>query len=36
MAHVQWCFDHYASYRKWDDSYQPYAGPRGPCLSPYN
>jgi hypothetical protein len=35
-AHVQWCFNHYASYREWDNSYQPYLGPRRPCLSPYN
>lgn len=35
-AHVQWCYDHYVSYREWDNSYQPYVGPRRTCLSPYD
>jgi hypothetical protein len=35
-AHVQWCYSHYRSYREWDNSYQPYGGPRQPCYSPYN
>jgi hypothetical protein len=35
-AHVQWCYDHYVSYREWDNSYQPYVGPRRTCLSPYH
>ncbi|WP_292227501.1 BA14K family protein, partial [Mesorhizobium sp.] len=35
-AHVRWCFDRYRSYRAWDNSYQPYGGPRQQCLSPYS
>lgn len=35
-SHVQWCYDRYASYRQWDNSYQPYVGPRRSCLSPYD
>lgn len=34
-AHVQWCFDRWRSYRAWDNSYQPYNGPRRQCVSPY-
>lgn len=34
-AHVRWCYARYASYRAWDNSYQPYAGPRRECRSPY-
>ncbi|WP_432422117.1 BA14K family protein [Rhizobium leguminosarum] len=36
MVSMRWCYDHYASYRQWDNSYQPYVGPRRPCLSPYD
>ncbi|EJN04945.1 BA14K family protein [Phyllobacterium sp. YR531] len=35
-AHVQWCYNKYRSYRSWDNSYQPYGGPRAQCYSPYN
>ncbi|MBB2974248.1 BA14K family protein [Mesorhizobium sp. RMAD-H1] len=35
-AHVEWCFDHYRSYRAYDNTYQPYDGPREQCWSPYN
>ncbi|MBZ9943005.1 BA14K family protein [Mesorhizobium sp. BR1-1-13] len=35
-AHVRWCYDRYRSYRAWDNSYQPYGGPRQQCRSPYN
>ncbi|RWD65547.1 BA14K family protein [Mesorhizobium sp.] len=35
-AHVRWCYDRYRSYRAWDNSYQPYGGPRQQCLSPYS
>lgn len=35
-AHVQWCYDRYRSYRAWDNSFQPYNGPRRQCYSPYN
>ena len=34
-AHVQWCYDRYRSYREWDNSWQPYHGPRRQCISPY-
>ena len=34
-AHVQWCYDHYRSYRASDDTFQPNYGPRKLCNSPY-
>lgn len=34
-AHVAWCQDRWKSYRASDNSYQPYNGPRQPCVSPY-
>lgn len=34
--HVSWCYNRYRSYRAWDNSFQPYNGPRQPCYSPYN
>jgi hypothetical protein len=34
-AHVEWCEDHYRSYRASDNSFQPYNGPRRECVSPY-
>ncbi|WP_081158232.1 BA14K family protein [Ensifer aridi] len=33
--HVSWCYSRYRSYRAWDNSYQPYGGPRQQCYSPY-
>lgn len=35
-AHVEWCYSRYRSYREWDNSYQPYEGPRRECYSPYS
>ena len=35
-AHVRWCYDRYRSYREWDNSFQPYNGPRQQCYSPYS
>lgn len=35
-AHVRWCYDRYRSYRAWDNSFQPYHGPRRQCFSPYS
>jgi len=35
-AHVQWCYDRYRSYRDWDNTFQPYNGPRRQCYSPYS
>lgn len=34
-AHIGWCYDRYRSYREWDNSFQPYNGPRRTCVSPY-
>jgi BA14K-like protein len=34
-GHVQWCYSRYRSYRAWDNTYQPYHGPRRQCHSPY-
>jgi len=34
-AHVQWCYDRYRSYRAYDNTFQPYNGPRRQCISPY-
>ena len=34
-AHVRWCYNRYRSYRAWDNTYQPYNGPRRQCRSPY-
>ena len=33
--HIRWCHGKYRSYREWDNSYQPYHGPRRECRSPY-
>lgn len=35
-AHVNWCYNRYRSYRAWDNTYQPYNGPRRQCWSPYS
>jgi hypothetical protein len=34
-AHVEWCYDRYRSYRAYDNTWQPYNGPRRECISPY-
>jgi len=34
-AHIRWCHARYRSYRSWDNSWQPYSGPRRQCVSPY-
>jgi len=34
-AHVRWCYARYRSYRAYDNTYQPYNGPRRQCYSPY-
>jgi hypothetical protein len=34
-GHVQWCYSSYRSYRRSDNTYQPYNGPRRQCVSPY-
>jgi len=33
--HVAWCYDRWRSYREYDNSYQPFNGPRRHCRSPY-
>lgn len=35
-AHIAWCYDRYRSYRQWDNTFQPYHGPRRQCWSPYS
>jgi hypothetical protein len=35
-GHVDWCYDRYRSYRDWDNTFQPYHGPRRQCYSPYD
>jgi hypothetical protein len=34
-AHVQWCYNRYRSYHAYDNTFQPYNGPRQQCYSPY-
>lgn len=34
-AHTAWCYSQYRSYRAWDNTFQPYNGPRRVCISPY-
>ena len=34
-AHVRWCYARYRSYRAYDNTYQPYHGPRRQCVGPY-
>ncbi len=34
-AHERWCYNRYRSYRAWDNTFQPYNGPRQQCYSPY-
>ncbi|QLL66282.1 BA14K family protein [Sinorhizobium mexicanum] len=34
-AHVDWCYSRYRSYSAYDNTFQPYYGPRQQCISPY-
>ncbi|MEQ1405465.1 BA14K family protein [Neorhizobium sp. Rsf11] len=34
-AHTRWCYARYRSYRAYDNTFQPYHGPRRRCISPY-
>ncbi len=34
-SHVGWCENRYRSYRVYDNTFQPYNGPRQQCYSPY-
>ncbi|MFK4823800.1 BA14K family protein [Paenochrobactrum sp. BZR 588] len=36
QAHINWCANKYRSYRAYDNSFQPYNGPRKLCYSPYS
>ncbi|MBB6261603.1 hypothetical protein FHS77_002162 [Paenochrobactrum gallinarii] len=36
QAHVNWCASKYRSYRAYDNTFQPYNGPRKLCYSPYS
>lgn len=33
--HVRWCANRYRSYRAYDNTFQPYHGPRRQCRSPF-
>lgn len=33
--HVDWCLAHYRTYNPYDNTFQPYVGPRMVCRSPY-
>lgn len=35
VSHYRWCHLQYRSYRQYDNTYQPYHGPRQQCISPY-
>ncbi|WP_083846048.1 BA14K family protein [Sinorhizobium sojae] len=35
-AHLRWCRERYISYRAYDNTFQPFEGPRRPCNSPYD
>ena len=34
-THANWCLARYRSYHVWDNSFQPFHGPRRACISPY-
>jgi hypothetical protein len=34
-THTSWCYSRYRSYRGWDNTFQPYYGPRRQCISPF-
>ena len=34
-AHIRWCYARYRSYSAYDNTFQPYYGPRQVCVSPY-
>ena len=34
-GHTSWCYSRYRSYRAYDNTFQPYNGPRRQCYSPY-
>ena len=34
-SHEAWCYSRYRSYRAFDNTFQPYHGPRRQCVGPY-
>ena len=34
-GHVSWCYARYRTYRAFDNTFQPYYGPRRECVGPY-
>ncbi|WP_426230417.1 BA14K family protein [Pararhizobium sp. DWP3-4] len=34
-THARWCYARYRSYRDFDNTFQPFHGPRRACVSPY-
>ncbi|MCS3742785.1 hypothetical protein FHX16_004795 [Rhizobium sp. BK661] len=34
-SHVSWCYARYRTYRAFDNTFQPYYGPRRQCVGPY-
>lgn len=35
QQHYNWCFNQYRSYHQPSNTFQPYNGPRRPCVSPW-
>lgn len=35
-AHLRWCRERYISFRAYDNTFQPFEGPRRSCESPFN
>lgn len=35
QQHVDWCQGRFRTYNTYDNTYQPYSGPRAQCWSPY-
>ncbi|WP_425607325.1 BA14K family protein [Roseibium sediminicola] len=35
QKHVSWCHNRFKSFKTYDNTYQPYNGPRAQCWSPY-
>ncbi|WP_422377499.1 BA14K family protein [Roseibium sp.] len=33
--HVSWCHNRFKTFNTYDNTYQPYSGPRAQCWSPY-
>ena len=35
QQHVEWCYNRFRTYNEYNNTYQPYTGPRQQCWSPY-